>query len=182
MLYAFLQRKQWLRIECILLKFHWGMKALTEVHFQWSATALHVENVVRSTLSFKNWIHSFEVSLGYESVDRSTFSMKRDSASCWKYSSINAFIPLWNFKRMHSILINIFKSHPNVIWLNNSLWILFVRLFAVGNYYASVSSDWSFIVMWNISFIIMWPLHNQSYCNISMKNGSNVIIIKWKTI
>ena len=24
----------YLRIECILLKFHWGMKALTEVHFQ----------------------------------------------------------------------------------------------------------------------------------------------------
>ena len=23
-----------LRIECILLKFHWDMKALTEVHFQ----------------------------------------------------------------------------------------------------------------------------------------------------
>ena len=23
----------------------------------------------------------------------------------------------------------------------------------------------------------MWPLHNQSYCNISMKNGSNVIIV-----
>jgi hypothetical protein len=23
-----------LRIECILSKFHWGMKALTEVHFQ----------------------------------------------------------------------------------------------------------------------------------------------------
>ena len=23
-----------LRIECILLKFHWGMKSLTEVHFQ----------------------------------------------------------------------------------------------------------------------------------------------------
>jgi hypothetical protein len=36
-----------LRIECILLKFHWGMKALTEVHF-------HVENVVRSTLSYPN--------------------------------------------------------------------------------------------------------------------------------
>jgi hypothetical protein len=33
------------------LKFHWGMKALTEVHFQWSTVALHVENVVRSTLS-----------------------------------------------------------------------------------------------------------------------------------
>jgi hypothetical protein len=26
---------------------------------------------------FKNWMHSSEVSLGYESVDRSTFSMKR---------------------------------------------------------------------------------------------------------
>jgi hypothetical protein len=42
----------YLRIECILLKFHWGMKALTEVHFQW--IALHVENVVRSTLSCPN--------------------------------------------------------------------------------------------------------------------------------
>ena len=28
----------------------------------------------------KNWMHSFEVSLGYESVDRSSFSMKRGSA------------------------------------------------------------------------------------------------------
>jgi hypothetical protein len=26
----------------------------------------------------------------------------------------------------------------------------------------------------------MWPLHNQSYCNISMKNGSNVIIVSWR--
>jgi hypothetical protein len=47
--------------------------------------------------NYKNWMHSFEVSLGYESVDRTTS---------------------------------------------------------------------------------MWPLHNQSYCNISMKNGSNVIIKK----
>ena len=44
-------------------------------------------------LLFKNWMHSFEVSLGYESVDRSTFSMKRRSALCWKCASINAFIP-----------------------------------------------------------------------------------------
>jgi hypothetical protein len=35
--------KLYLRVECILLKFHWGMKALTEVHFQ----SLPVENVVR---------------------------------------------------------------------------------------------------------------------------------------
>jgi hypothetical protein len=27
------------------------------------------------------------------------------------------------------------------------------------------------------SLIIMWPLHSQSYCNISMKNGSNVIML-----
>ena len=25
----------------------------------------------------------------------------------------------------------------------------------------------------------MWPLHSQSYCNISMKNGSNVILTWW---
>jgi hypothetical protein len=29
--------KHYLRIECILLKIHWGMKALTDVHFHWSA-------------------------------------------------------------------------------------------------------------------------------------------------
>ena len=51
-----------LRIECILLKFHWGMKALIELHFQ------------------------------HEARYRSTFSMKRYRASCWKCSSINAFI------------------------------------------------------------------------------------------
>ena len=27
-----------MRIECILLKFHWGMKALIELHFQHSAS------------------------------------------------------------------------------------------------------------------------------------------------
>jgi hypothetical protein len=43
---------------------------------------------------------------------------------------------------------------------------------------ARASSDLSFIGIWNITFIIMWPLHNQSYCNISMKNWSNVIINK----
>jgi hypothetical protein len=93
--------KLYLRIECILLKFHRGMKALTEVHFQ----SLHVENVVRSRLSwfkynYKNWMHSFEVSLGYESLDRTTFSTWSD----WKCTSVNAFIPQWNFKRIHSIL------------------------------------------------------------------------------
>jgi hypothetical protein len=44
---------------------------------------------------------------------------------------------------------------------------------------ARASSDLSFIGIGNISFIIMWPLHNQSYCNISMKNESNVIIMIW---
>ena len=35
-----------LRIEFILLKFHWGMKALTEVHFQWSAVAFNSYNYI----------------------------------------------------------------------------------------------------------------------------------------
>jgi hypothetical protein len=74
-----------------------------------------VTGIMFHGLIFENWMHSFEVSLGYESVDRSTFSMKRGSASCWKCSSINAFKPQWNFKRMHSILLIIFKSHQNLI-------------------------------------------------------------------
>ena len=82
--------KLYLRIEWILLKLHWGMKALTEIHFQWSAI------------------------------------LKRYRASCWKCNLINAFIPQWNFKRMHSILIIIFKSHQNIIQLSFSLWILFL--------------------------------------------------------
>jgi len=62
-------------------------------------------------------MRSFEVSLGYESVDRSTFSTwsatahwvwkrwsKHITALHWKCTSVNAFIPQWNFKRMHSIL------------------------------------------------------------------------------
>ena len=127
-------------------------------------------------------MHSFEVSLGYERVDWNT-------SSCWKCSSINDFIPQWNFKRMHSILITIFKSHQNLIYLNFSLWILFMLDYLLleittplivyiwrRHWGTRASSDLSCIGMWNFSFIIMWPLHNQSYCNISIKNGSNVII------
>ena len=29
-----------IRIECILLKFHWGMKALIELHFQYGSASL----------------------------------------------------------------------------------------------------------------------------------------------
>jgi hypothetical protein len=39
-----------IRIEYILLKFHWGMKALIELHFQHE----FIENVLRSTLSYPN--------------------------------------------------------------------------------------------------------------------------------
>ena len=42
-----------IRIECILLKFHWGMKALIELHFQHEALRF-IENVLRSTLSYPN--------------------------------------------------------------------------------------------------------------------------------
>jgi hypothetical protein len=94
----------------------------------------------------KNWMHSFEVSLGYESVDRSTFPLKRSSASCWKCSSINAFIPQWNFKRMHSILIIIFKSHQNLIQVNFSLWILFVL-------------DYLLLEITTPLIVYIWPRH-----------------------
>ena len=41
-------------MECILLKFHWGMKALIEAHFQHEALPCFIENVLRSTLSYPN--------------------------------------------------------------------------------------------------------------------------------
>ena len=43
-----------IRIECILLKFHWGMKAFIELHFQHKALPCFIENVLRSTLSYSN--------------------------------------------------------------------------------------------------------------------------------
>jgi len=36
------------------LKFHWGMKALIEAHFQHEALLRFIENVLRSTLSYPN--------------------------------------------------------------------------------------------------------------------------------
>ena len=54
--------------------------------------------------NYKNWMHSFEVSLGYESIDQTTFSTWSATTLHWKCTSVNAFIPQWNFKRMHSIL------------------------------------------------------------------------------
>jgi hypothetical protein len=85
-----------IRIEYILLKFHWGVKAWTEAH-------------------------------------------------CVSYKNVRKLLRHWLFT-------------SDVVME------------------ARARSDLSFIGMWNISFIIMWPLHNQSYCNISMKNRSNVII------
>ena len=41
-------------MECILLKFHWGMKALTEVHFESFDRSTFWRNVLRSTLSYPN--------------------------------------------------------------------------------------------------------------------------------
>jgi hypothetical protein len=64
-------------------------------------------------------MHSFEVSLGYESVDRATFSTWSTTALHWKCTSVNAFIPQWNFKRMHSIL--------------EYLWIIKLKNFPVIN-------------------------------------------------
>jgi hypothetical protein len=43
-----------IRIECILLKFHWGMKALIELHFQHETLPRFIENLLRSTLAYPN--------------------------------------------------------------------------------------------------------------------------------
>ena len=43
-----------IRIECILLKFHWGMKALIKLHFQHEALPRFIENILQSTLSNPN--------------------------------------------------------------------------------------------------------------------------------
>jgi hypothetical protein len=40
-------------IECILLKFHWGMKALMELHFQHEALQRFIEYVQRFHTSMK---------------------------------------------------------------------------------------------------------------------------------
>ena len=42
-------------MECILLKFHWGMKALIELHFQHEALPRFIENVY-----IYIYIHIFE--------------------------------------------------------------------------------------------------------------------------
>ena len=78
------------------------------------AMDLHLNDICYPPLAnlvfLKNWMHSFEVSLGYECVDRTTFSTLSATVLHWKCTSVNAFIPQWNFKRMHSILI-----HQNLI-------------------------------------------------------------------
>jgi hypothetical protein len=110
----------------------------------------------------------------------------------------------WNFKRMHSILIIIFKSHQNVMWLNyyaidclHLTWswrhVLFNMLMRKSHEQCALECFCRLVFLGNleyplvvlvvvITFIIMWPLHNQSYCNISMKNGSNVIITHYKIL
>jgi hypothetical protein len=75
-------------------------------------------------------MHSFEVLLGYESVDRPTFST----------------------------LLRSTPSYPNETSLLNT---------------PQITSN---VPLLNIT---CGTGHNQSYCNISMKNGSNVIISKY---
>jgi hypothetical protein len=61
-----------IRIECILLKFHWGMKALIELHFQ------H-ENVLRSTLSYPNKTDGHDITEILLEVASSTINQSEDS-------------------------------------------------------------------------------------------------------
>jgi hypothetical protein len=77
-----------------------------------------------------------------------------------------SFIGVW--KRWSNYIFNMKRYHASLKMYFGQRFHTPMKLRA--------SSDLSFIGMWNITFIIMWPLNNQSYCNISMKNGSNVII------
>ena len=82
----------------------------------------------------KNWMHSFDVSLGYESVDRSTFSMKRFHTPMKlqknAFSSYNYIQITQKFNIVEFFVVNFIS----------------VRLFAVGNYYAidclHLTSSW----------------------------------------
>jgi hypothetical protein len=120
-------------------------------------------------------MHSFEVSLRYESVDRTTFST-------WSATALS--LKMYFGQRFHTpmkLQKNAFHSyvHTNMIiccWKLLRHWLFTSDIVME----ARASSGLSFIGMQNISCIIMWPLHNQSHCNISMKNkfwcDLNVII------
>jgi hypothetical protein len=43
-----------IRIECILLKFHWGMKALIELHFQHEALPSYPNETSKECIQFLN--------------------------------------------------------------------------------------------------------------------------------
>jgi hypothetical protein len=61
---------------------HWKAiltKAAINIAFQYSNTHLIPGLKIITTFDWLNMKRGFEVSLGYESVDRSTFSMKRGS-------------------------------------------------------------------------------------------------------
>ena len=64
--------------------------------------------MVRFKYNYKNWMHSFEVSLGYESVDRTTFSTWSEVVFHWKCIPVNAFIALHVENVVRSTL-----SYPN---------------------------------------------------------------------
>ena len=57
-----------IRIEYILLKFHWGMKALIGLHFQHEALSRFIENVLRLTLSYPNETSKECIQFLYKSV------------------------------------------------------------------------------------------------------------------
>ena len=104
-----------MRIECILLKFHWGMKALIELHFQHEAPRF-IENVLRSTLSYPNetateciqFLNIFEENFTIHLY----FVLESEKAWC-------------NVLKKHSkllfiIICYLFMKLTNILLLNNS--------------------------------------------------------------
>jgi hypothetical protein len=85
--------------------------------------------------NYKNWMHSFEVSMGYESVDQTTFSTWSAITLHWKCTSVNAFIPQWNI-RIECILLKFhwgMKALISTLHIKSNLcfiyWVLLCFVF-----------------------------------------------------
>jgi hypothetical protein len=78
-------------------------------------------------------MHSFEVSMGYESVDQTTFSTWSAIALHWKCTSVNAFIPNETSKECIQFLnqiINLCILNVSLgeivlvfVWPNGIVWL-----------------------------------------------------------
>ena len=91
-------------------------------------------------------------------------------------------------KKMHSILIITFKSHQNVIYPGSWIFRCECYLFVLDYLLLEITTP-LIVYIWRrhggtckFGFEFYWDVkhlfyNHVTYCNISMKNGSNVIIV-----